>query len=108
MLNNDRCPYCHQMSKRTRSQNNLQWAILRMVEEQLAVKGKHFGAAAWDEYFKERFLGKEEFELPNGKIITRTRGTSSLNKEEMETYITKLLVWCADHDVVIPDFESHV
>lgn len=106
MFKVDHCPYCGAMSKLTRMQRNLYWAILRIIEEQLAIKGKHFGAAAWDEYFKERYLGKEEVELPNGKIITRTRGTSSLKKDEMSEYMLKIESWCGQHGVQLPDFDE--
>lgn len=94
------------MSKLTRMQRNLYWAILRMIEEQLAIKGKHFTATCWDEYFKERYLGKEEVELPNGKIITRTVGTSSLDKAGMSEYMLKISAWCSEHSVILPDFDS--
>ena len=106
MFKSDKCSVCGQMSKRTKMQNNLLWAIMRMIEEQLAVKGKHFGADCWLEYFKERYLGKEEFPLPNGKIITRTRGTSSLTKEEMSEFMLKIESWCGQHGVQLPDFDE--
>ena len=105
---NGRCPYCGMKTKRTSQQNKMYWALLTLINEQLKVKGQGYTAETWSEYLKRRYLGAHELVLPNGKTITITVSTSSLDKEEFAEYVDKCIAWAAEHSIVLPDREGNI
>ena len=109
MLNNTgKCPTCGMVKKRSKESNRLYWRILHLVCDTLKVKGKGYTAETWSEYFKQRFLGAEEVDLPNGKTIVKTVSSASLSQDEFSEYIEQVLAWCAEHNIYLPDEEGSI
>lgn len=71
--------------------------LLNEISEQIKPQGKAYSSETWAEYFKERFLGCDEVVLPNGKTRNIPRSSTSLDVEDMSTYITRIEVWFVEH-----------
>ena len=99
MLTN-RCPYCGHAPKRNLEQNRRYWALLHDIADQLKPQGQQYSADTWHEYWKQRLLGAEEIKLPNGKVVSRSRSTSDLDKDEMSVYITQIEAWASEKGVI--------
>jgi hypothetical protein len=95
----NRCPYCGHAPKRNLDQNAKYWALLHEIADQLRPQGQQYSADTWHEYFKQRYLGADEVRLPNGKVVSRSRSTSDLDKDEMSVYITKIEAWATEKGV---------
>ena len=104
--------------KQSRStiQNNLMWAVLSEISNQLEVSGKKFSADAWHEYFKQEYLPdgtesnidelvknhetykKWEY-LPNGK--RRLKGsTTDLTTKGFSEYMEQIYAFAASDGVI--------
>jgi hypothetical protein len=85
---------------RSTEQNRRYWALLNEIAAQ-PVQGKRFITEAWHEYFKGRFIGKEEIRLPNGDIFNRPISTTTLDVEQFGEYMTQVEVWAASHGILL-------
>ena len=95
-----RCPTCGQSTeKRSWSQLKLYWSLLHEISEKVKPSGQAYSAEVWHTYWKQRLLGAEELRLPNGKTISITRSTTTLDKEEMTDYLTKIEQFAAERGV---------
>ena len=58
-------------SKKRSGEQNKYWngVILKAITEQAWWDGKQYPAEFWREYFRRRFLLKDEFTLPTGEIM---------------------------------------
>lgn len=90
--------------KRARSseQNRRYWAILNEIAE-YAVHGQKYPADAWHEYFKGRFIGKEEIRLPNGDTLNRPISTTTLDVGQFADYMTQVEAWAAGRGILLGD-----
>lgn len=86
----DRCPTCGRAHTRSSEQNRMYWSLLNEMADKLKPSGKDYSADTWHIYCKQRFLGQDDVRLPNGKIITRPRSTTSLDKAEMSDYLMRV------------------
>lgn len=77
-------------AKRTNDQNAKLHAVLNDIAEQAWVGGKQYPMAAWKEHYREKFVGVEVMELPNGETRKQGRSTTELNVEEMAELITRI------------------
>ena len=75
------------------------WLLLSEIESIVEPSGVSYSADTWHEYFKRRYLGAKDIELPNGKVVSRSRSTADLNVSEMTDYLTKVEVFAAEHNV---------
>jgi hypothetical protein len=87
---------------RSTEQNKRYWAILGEIA-QTPVQGQRFAAESWHEYFKGRFIGKEEVKLPNGDIYNRPISTTTLDVIEFGDYMTQIEAWAAGHGILLGD-----
>lgn len=90
--------------KRARSaeQNRRYWAILNEISG-YPVQGRTYDADAWHEYFKGKYIGKEEIRLPNGEALTRTLSTTTLDVGAFGDYMTQVEAWAANRGILLGD-----
>jgi hypothetical protein len=99
-----RCPTCHRRFKRSNDQNARYWALLHAISEKVKPgNGDGFSAETWHVYFKSKFLGCDEYAMPNGKTMLIPRSTADLDVSEFADYMTKLDAWAAERDVWLED-----
>lgn len=79
--------------KRTIEQNKKLHAMIRDIAEQAWVSGRQHNEEEWKEYIRRRFIGVEDFHLPNGCRIERGISTTSLDIEEFAKLITMVEAW---------------
>jgi len=89
--------------KRTAEQNKRYWALLGEISERLPVQGVVHTSEVWAEYFKIRFIGKDEMVLPNGKRVERAISTTTLDKVAFAEYMTRIEVWAAEHGILLAE-----
>ena len=85
---------------RSNEQNRRYWALLNEIAA-LKVQGRRYEADAWHEYFKGRFIGKEEVTLPNGETFNRPLSTKGLDVIEFSDYMTQVEAWAAEHGILL-------
>lgn len=85
---------------RSTEQNRRYWALLNEIAAQ-PVQGQKFIADAWHEYFKGRFIGKEEINLPNGQTFNRPISTKTLDVIQFSDYMTQIEAWAAGHGILL-------
>jgi len=89
--------------KRSNEQNKRMWALLNEISERLPVQGIHHAPEVWHEYFKVKFIGKEEVKLPNGKVLERAISTTTLDVAAFGEYMTRIEVWAAEHGLLFAE-----
>jgi hypothetical protein len=85
---------------RSIAQNRYYWALLNELARH-EVQGQRFITEAWHEYFKGRFIGKEEIKLPNGQIFNRPISTTTLDVGQFAEYVTQIEAWAAGHGILL-------
>jgi hypothetical protein len=66
------------------------WALLAKMADGLAPSGQTYGPNAYHLYYRTRFLGADDVELPNGKPVTIPRSTADLDAEEFSKYLDQV------------------
>jgi hypothetical protein len=90
--------------KRSIEQNARYWGgVLPQIAEQVKVNDKLHPVASWHEYFKFRFLGAEEIEMPDGKTFVAPLSTAKLSVGEFGNYMTCVEAWGAERGVIFND-----
>jgi len=79
--------------KRTSPQNRRYWGrgVLSQISEQAKVGGQQYGAEAWHELAKRKFLGVTE--LPDGSIVGKS--STNLTTTEFSEFCTQVEAWAA-------------
>lgn len=85
---------------RSVEQNRRYWALLTEIAA-TQVQGQRFITESWHEYFKGRFIGKEEVKLPNGEIFNRPISTTTLDVMQFGEYMTQIEAWAAQHGILL-------
>jgi hypothetical protein len=96
------CPTCHREEKRSTEQNSRYWKLLSLLAEK-PVQGNKFGSELWHIYFKFKYIGADDFKLPNGKVINQAKSTADLDKVQFNNYMTEVEVWCNEHGIYLED-----
>lgn len=73
-------------AKRSLEQNRLYWALLNTIADQAWVGGKQYGAEAWHEFYKAKFIGLEE--IPDGRRFGIS--TTSLSVSEFSDFMERI------------------
>lgn len=89
--------------KRTTEQNRRYWMLMDEISERVDVKGVFYPSKVWHIYFRERFIGCEDWTLPNGKVVSEPISTTTLDKAAFSEYMTRLEVWAAEHGVLLAE-----
>ena len=105
------------LKKQTRSltQNNLLWAVLTQISNQLELSGKKYSPEAWHEYFKQLFMPEltDELEelvknhatyqkwdyLPNGSRILKA-STTELTTKGFSEYMEQIYAFSSIEGVM--------
>ena len=98
-----RCPTCKRRLTRSSEANRRLWALLHLLSEKLKVKGETYSPETWHTYLKSRFLGCEEFTLPNGKVLQIPHSTAGLDVGQFADYMTQCEVFANEHGVYFED-----
>ncbi len=98
-MKTDRCPYCHQIKRRSNPQNRLYWELLRLISEKLG-----YTPETWHEYFKRTYLPMREVEMPDWTTVLLPTSTSDLNVEEFGEYFLKVERWAAEHEIYLQEY----
>lgn len=99
----ERCPACHRLKKRSNPANSRYWLLLHMIAEKVKPQGKIYSAEAFHEYFKQRYLGADDLDLPNGKTINIPHSTADLDTQEFNEYMAKVEQWGIEHEVYMEE-----
>ena len=87
---------------RTMSQNRYYWGVV------LAVLSEWSGHEAEElhEHLTDKFLAREQRQLPNGEVMTPTARTSVLSIEEFSGYVDRVVRWAAEQGVYVPSADE--
>lgn len=102
----ERCPTCHRKVQRTIPQLRLYWTLLHLLAAKLKPSGQTYSAESFHTYYKSRFLGCDDYPLPNGKVITIPKSTSELDVAEFGDYFDKVQADAAERGIYLADLES--
>lgn len=102
-MKDNRCPTCHRRYTRSNPANALYWLLLHKLADTLRPGGKSFSAESFHTYYKSRFLGCDEFALPNGRTILIPRSTANLDVAEFGDYLDKVQADAAERGVYLDE-----
>lgn len=94
-----RCKACGRRKTRSTPANARYWLLLHLIAEKLKPQGKIYSAENWHEYFKQRYLGADDIDLPNGLTIHRGHSTTNLDVSEFSDFMMKVETWAGEHEV---------
>lgn len=98
-----RCPTCHRLHRRSNPQNARYWLLLHAIAEKVRPGGTVYTPESFHIYFKSRFLGCEEINMPNGKTLQIPHSTADLDVGEFADYMTQVESWAGERDVWLED-----
>lgn len=99
----DRCPTCHRKHKRSSQANRLYWSLLYKMADTLKPGGQHYSAEHFHLYYRGRFLGCDDYSLPNGKTMTVARSTANLDVTEFNEYLTQVEADAAERGIYLEE-----
>lgn len=91
----DRCPTCGSKPDLTDPQRKLYFAMLRNILKHPKVN--HLSTEQLHLYFKDKFLGGKEVELPSGKVLYVLNSVAKKSGTDIPTmseYIDAIRAWC--------------
>ena len=79
------------VKNRTNAQNRLmhQW-FNKMSHHYILTVGEAYSPYAWKQYLKEKFLGFDMVELPDGSVKAITKHTSDCSTTELTEFLEKI------------------
>lgn len=98
-----RCPTCGRRQKRSTQANALYWQLLTRMSEGLAPGGRTYTATQYHLYYRTRFLGADDVELPNGRTLTIPKSTAGLDVSEFSDYYTKVEADAAERGIYLEE-----
>ena len=100
----DYCPTCKRRKRRTNEANRRYWLLLHLLAEKLIpLQAKGYSADTWHIYYKTRYLGADEYMLPNGKQYLVPRSTADLDTDTFSDYMTKVEAHANEHGVFLDE-----
>ena len=102
----ERCPTCKRRLKRNHDQNARYWALLHAIADKVRPGGNSYSAEQWHVYAKSRWLGCDDFILPNGKTLVIPRSTADLDVAAFNDFMTAVEAWAAERDVFLEDMAA--
>ena len=76
--------------KRNVEQNKKLHAMLKDIAENAWWDGKQYPMEFWKEYYRRRFLLKDEFETPDGEIVHTYWSTADLSVKRFSEFIESI------------------
>jgi hypothetical protein len=101
----DRCPTCHRKHKRGNPANAMLWALYHAMADR-EWDGKRYSADSFHAYYKQKFLGADDVDLPNGKTLTVVRSTANLDADEFSAYLAKVEADAAERGVFLAELPA--
>ena len=100
----DRCPACNQIKRRSLPQNaRLHKLFTELAANVKAKDGLYHPALWWKVMSKDRWLGYDEFQKPNGETIYALKSTANLDVEELNTFMAEVERYAAERGVWLDD-----
>ena len=93
-----KCPACWK-DKRSSDANRRYWSLVNLVSENVKPNKQQFSQPAWHEYFKSRFLGMKEINLPSGQNILIPTSSAELDIAAFSEFMSRVEAWAAEHGV---------
>lgn len=84
-------------SKRSQEQNARLHALLQDIAENAWVEGRQFDMETWKEFFRQKFIGTEEINLPDGRRIERGISTTTLDVGAFTLFMQNIEQYAQDH-----------
>lgn len=100
-----RCPTCGAKRRRSSNANRYYWALLSAISEEVKPISGYYSSEVWHEYFKQKFLGADDIELPNGKVMVVAHSSSDLDTTEFQRYLDQVSAWASERGVYLEDVE---
>lgn len=97
----DRCKLCGRRNRRSNPANARYWLLLHLAASKLTPGGQTYSAEQFHIYYKTRFLGCDDFTLPNGKTVAIPKSSAELDVSEFNEYMTQVESDLADRDVFL-------
>jgi hypothetical protein len=88
--------------KRTIDQNRMLHALVNQLAAEVWIDGKQFGPEAWKEHVRQKFIGTEEIDLPDGRRIERGISTTTLDVADFSELLEQLQAWMMTEFALIP------
>lgn len=104
-MKQERCPTCKRRTKRSSEANRRYWALLHLLSEKLKPDGATFTAEQFHLYYKSRFLGAHDVNLPNGKTILVVESSADLDTGAFSDYMTQVEADANERGVFLEDLE---
>jgi hypothetical protein len=79
------------------------WALLAKCADGLTPGGQKYGPNAFHLYYRTRFLGADDIELPNGRPLTIPRSTADLDADQFSEYLDKVQADAAERGIFLED-----
>lgn len=98
-----RCPTCKRRMTRSSEANKRYWALLHLIAEKLHPRKQTYSTDTWHLWAKSKWLGAEEFKLPNGVTMTIPNSTADLDIAEFSDFMTQVEAWANEHGVFLED-----
>lgn len=91
-----KCPTCGQTPRRSLEQNNRLHKLFHLMAERLKGKdGLMHTQQWWKVLSKDRWLGYDEFNKPDGQTIYVLKATSDLTVQELTAFMDEVERYCA-------------
>lgn len=97
----DRCPTCGRRNRRSNPANARYWLLLHLAAAKLKPGGQTYSAEQFHIYYKSRFLGADDFTLPNGKTIPIVKSSADLDVTEFAEYMQQVETDLAERNVFL-------
>jgi hypothetical protein len=91
---------------RSSEANRRLWALYHALAEQVRTHDKTYSADQWHLYCKSRFLGCDDFTMPNGKTMTIPKSTADLDVGAFGDYMTAVEAWANERGIFLEDMEG--
>lgn len=102
----DRCPGCGRRKTRSNPANAMYWSLLHLMAEKLRPGGIAYSAEQFHTYYKSRFLGCDDIQMPNGKTLTIPRSTANLDVAEFSDYFDAVQADAAERGVHLSELPA--
>ena len=96
-----RCPACGMRKKRSNPANSRYWLLLHAIAAQVKPEGNEYSPETWHEYMKQRFLGAEEFVMPNKKTMLIPNSSADLSVSDFQEYMQNVELWANGRGVYL-------
>jgi hypothetical protein len=98
------CPTCGRKNRRSNQANARYWLLMHLLSEKM-LQGK-YPPDSWHTFMKSRFLGCDDVQIPNGKVLVIPKSSAVLDTAEFAEYMEHVEVWANEHGVWFDEIEN--